>query len=112
MPFLAYMLHCADRTFYVGHTDDLDVRLWQHESGYFPTCYTATRLPVKLVWTQDFPTRHEAIEAERRIKGWSRAKKLALIRGDWSAIQRLARNPENKERASTGSAQTGKGEQR
>ncbi len=45
--------------------------------------YTAGRRPVKLVWSECFPTRDEAFAAERRIKGWSRAKKEALIAGDW-----------------------------
>jgi len=66
-------------------------------------------LPVKLVWCEEFPSRYEALSAERRLKGWSRAKKLALIRGDWPQIQALARNSEEKGRASTGSARTGAG---
>ena len=108
MPFWAYMLHCADRSFYVGHTDDLDARIGAHQSGLIRG-YTCTRLPVKLVWADEFPSRYEALQAERQIKGWSRAKKLALIRGDWSLISALARNSEEKEkRASTGSARTGR----
>ena len=87
MSFWAYMLHCADRSFYVGHTDDLDARLSAHQSASIPG-YTSTRLPVTLVWSSEFPTRYEAIQAERQIKGWSRAKKLALIRGDWKPDQR------------------------
>jgi putative endonuclease len=105
MSFWAYMLHCADRTFYVGHTDDLDLRIAQHQHGELPG-YTATRRPLKLVWSDEFPTRYEALEAERQIKGWSRAKKLALIRGDWRAISELARNSKEKGRASTSSART------
>jgi len=105
MGFWAYMLHCADRTFYVGHTDDLDARIGAHQSGLIDG-YTATRLPVTLVWCDEFPSRYEALAAERQIKGWSRAKKLALIRGDWKKISALARNSEEKERASTGSART------
>ena len=111
MGFWAYMLHCADRTFYVGHTDDLDARIGAHQSGLIDG-YTATRLPVTLVWCDEFPSRYEALAAERQIKGWSRAKKLALIRGDWKKISALARNSEEKERASTGSARTGAGEER
>ncbi len=84
------MLHCADRSFYVGHTDDLDTRIGAHQSGLIPG-YTSTRLPVALVWSDEFPTRYEALQAERQLKGWSRAKKLALIRGDWSRITELAR---------------------
>jgi predicted GIY-YIG superfamily endonuclease len=99
------MLHCSDRSFYIGHTDDLEVRLAQHEQGTFGG-HTATRSPLKLVWCDEFPSRYEALAAERQIKGWSRVKKLALIRGDWQAIRKLARNRQEQERASTGSART------
>lgn len=91
MTFWTYMLHCADRSFYVGHTDNLDQRIGQHDQGQIAG-YTQTRLPVKLVWSQGFGTRMEALEAERQIKGWSRAKKLALIREDWTLIASLARS--------------------
>ena len=84
------MLHCADRSFCVGHTEDLETRISAHQSGMVPG-YTSKRLPIVLVWSEQFPTRLEALETERRIKGWSRAKKLALIRGDWPEIQRLAK---------------------
>jgi len=90
MVFWAYMLHCRGGAFYTGHTDDLDRRLAQHKSGTIKG-FTSDRLPVELVWSQDFPTRYEALAAERQIKGWSRAKKMALIRGDWDAISRLAK---------------------
>ncbi|HEX2763510.1 MAG TPA: GIY-YIG nuclease family protein [Allosphingosinicella sp.] len=105
MAFWAYMLHCADRTFYVGHTDDLDARIGAHQSGLIPG-YAATRLPVMLVWADEFPTRYEALQAERQIKGWSRAKKLAPIRSDWALISQLARNSTDKKRALTGPART------
>ena len=108
MGLWTYMLHCADRSSYVGHSDDLDTRIGAHQSGLLPG-YTATQLPVKLVWSDEFPTRYEALQAERLIKGWSRRKKLALIRGDWESMRALARNAEEKERASTSSARTEKG---
>ncbi|GLV25360.1 GIY-YIG nuclease family protein [Sphingobium sp. Cam5-1] len=95
MPFYTYMLHCADRSFYVGHTDDLQTRVAQHEAGGIAS-YTQIRRPVKLVWSQEFSTRIEAIEAERQIKGWSRAKKLALIREDWDLISILAHSNKDK----------------
>ena len=95
MPFWTYMLHCADRSFYVGHTDDLHVRIAQHDAGTIP-CYTLNRRPIKLVWSQQFGTRMEALEAERQIKGWSRAKKLALIREDWDLISILAHSNKDK----------------
>jgi predicted GIY-YIG superfamily endonuclease/proteasome lid subunit RPN8/RPN11 len=91
MPFWTYMLHCRGDAFYIGHTDDLERRVGEHKSGSVPG-FTSGMLPVELVWSQDFPTRIEALETERRIKGWSRKKKLALIRGDWEEISRLAKS--------------------
>jgi predicted GIY-YIG superfamily endonuclease len=98
MNFFAYLLHCADASYYAGHTDNLVLRLAQHETG---ECggYTATRLPVKLAWSQEFATREEALAAEQQIKGWSRAKKEALIAGDWHRIQQLAKKNFGKEKA-------------
>ena len=108
MTFWAYMLHCRRGSFYVGQTDNLEQRMAQHSTGHFPG-FTSERLPVALVWSQEFTTRFEAIEAERRIKGWSRMKKLALIRGDWDAISRYARS-KAKDGPSTSSGQTEEGE--
>ena len=91
MTFWAYMLHCRGGKFYTGHTDDLERRMGEHRSGMVKG-FTSDRLPAELVWSQDFPTRYEALTAERQIKGWSRAKKLALIRGDWDAVSRYAKS--------------------
>ena len=90
MSFYAYMLRCSDGSYYVGHTDNLDARIGAHQSGLLPG-YTQKRRPVQLVWHQEFPERDQAFAAERQIKGWSRPKKEALIRGDWEGIQLLAR---------------------
>ena len=89
MSFWAYMLHCADGRYYVGHTDSLERRMAQHEHGGFCD-FTARRRPVALIWSETFATRDEALAAERRIKGWSRAKKDALVRGDWAGLHELA----------------------
>jgi predicted GIY-YIG superfamily endonuclease len=89
--FYTYLLRCNDGSYYAGHTDDIDVRIAQHQSGVLGG-YTAKRRPVALVWSETFPTRDEAFDAERRIKGWGRAKKEALIAGDWELIAFLARN--------------------
>ena len=102
MPFWAYMLHCRGGSFYTGHTDDLELRIAQHQAGEIAG-YTKDRLPVELVWSQEFPTRHEAMAAEQQVKGWSRAKKMALIRGDWEAVSLHAKS---KNGASTSSART------
>ncbi len=91
MSFWAYMLHCRGGVFYVGHTDDLEQRLAQHRSGVIRG-FTADRLPVQLVWSEEFAPRIEAKEAERQLKGWGRAKKMALIRGDWERISSLAKS--------------------
>ena len=88
--FYTYILKCNDDSYYTGHTDDLDVRLSQHIMGE-PKCYTSTRLPVKLAYHATFPTRQEALEAERKIKKWSRKKKEALIEENWDAISKLAK---------------------
>jgi predicted GIY-YIG superfamily endonuclease len=104
MTFWAYMLHCRGGYFYVGQTDDLERRLAQHQSGTHPG-FTADHQPVELVWSEEFTTREEAKRSEQQIKGWSRAKKLALIRGDWQRISALARK---KGSPSTGSGQTEK----
>ncbi len=91
MTFWTYLLRCSDGSYYAGHTDHLDVRLAWHATGDLPG-YTATRRPVELVWSDNFETRDVAFAAERRIKGWSRAKKEALIAGNWGRISQLARN--------------------
>jgi predicted GIY-YIG superfamily endonuclease len=96
--FWTYMLQCADGSYYVGHSEDLEYRAGQHHAGTFRDCYTFKRRPLRLVWSQAFPTRIEALEAERQIKGWRRAKKQALIASDWESIGRLARGKNRGER--------------
>jgi len=93
MPFWTYMLRCAGGRYYTGHTEDLDVRLGQHQQGYFRSCWTYKRWPVELVWCEEMPTRDEALVAERIVGGWSKGKKEALIRGDWTMVSYLARPP-------------------
>ncbi len=99
MAFWVYLLRCADGSYYTGHTDNLDVRLVQHEAGELPG-YTHDRRPVILVFSADFPTREEALSMERRLKGWSRAKKEALVRSDWDEINRLGRGKHHHQRES------------
>jgi putative endonuclease len=89
--YFVYMVLCRDRTFYTGITHDVDVRVGQHNAGVYPDCYTYTRRPVRLVFSTDFKEVLDAIAFEKQLKGWSRAKKIALVRGDWPEIVRLAR---------------------
>ena len=92
-----YMLRCADDTYYTGCTTDLDQRIYEHQTGKYDG-YTKRRRPVKLVWSEEFQTIDEAIEAERQIKKWSQAKKRALIAGDFDIIKELAQSREMRER--------------
>lgn len=91
MRFCAYILRCNDGSYYAGHTDNLEARVAQHQRGLVEG-YTTARLPVQLLWSEAFPTRDEAFAAERRVKGWSRAKNEALVAGDWDKLRMLARN--------------------
>jgi len=90
-PFFVYLLECADGSYYVGHTDDLARRMAQHDAGEIEG-YTQERRPVRLMWSQETAMREEALAAEMRLKGWSRAKKQALIAGDWERVSELARS--------------------
>jgi tRNA/rRNA methyltransferase len=103
LTYYAYLLRCSDGSFYAGHTDDLDVRLAQHQRGEAGG-YTERRRPVELVWCETFPTRDEAFAAERQIKGWRREKKEALIAGDWARVRNLASRAVLRDAASPGSA--------
>jgi putative endonuclease len=91
MGAFVYMLRCADDSFYIGTAtgDDLSKRIAQHQTGAFPG-YTYSRRPVQLVWSEHFDRITDAIAIERKVKAWSRAKKDALIRGDWSSIRKLS----------------------
>ena len=90
--YYAYMLKCADGSFYVGITNNLEQRVGQHQSGEDRGCYTFGRGPVLLVYSSDFRNVDDAIAWEKQLKGWSRAKKLALIENNWANMSELARN--------------------
>ena len=100
MDFYLYILQCVDGSYYTGHTNDLERRLAAHQSGEMGG-YTLSRRPVKLVWADVFPSREDALERERQVKGWSRLKKEALLDGNWEELQRLSRS-----RGSTSSPRT------
>jgi predicted GIY-YIG superfamily endonuclease len=89
MSFWVYILRCSDGSYYTGHTENLEKRIGMHKSGEI-TGYTSSKLPIKLVFSEEFPSREEALVSERRIKGWSRKKKEALIKGNWNEISKLA----------------------
>lgn len=89
MSFWVYILRCADNSYYTGHTDSLEKRIAEHQLGEVEG-YTSTRRPVVLVFSEEFSSREEALTLEKQIKGWSRKKKEALMRRDWTALTRLA----------------------
>jgi putative endonuclease len=100
-----YIVKCRDGSFYVGTTRSvLDIRIAQHNAGTFPG-YTKSRRPVELVFSQWFDRVTDAIEAERKLKGWSRAKKEAFIRGDMQLLQQLSkrRSPHYSKRSDASS---------
>lgn len=90
--FWVYILKCSDGRYYTGHTDNLDRRIAEHQHGGHCD-FTSRRRPVTLMWSDSFQTRIEALEAEIRIKPWSRAKKEALFCGDWEMVRHYARPP-------------------
>ena len=88
-----YILRCADGSYYTGLTkqEEPEAREWEHKGGIHKDAYTSTRRPVKLVFAENFDLVVDAIAAERRIKGWSRAKKEALMAGDWQRLMELSK---------------------
>jgi putative endonuclease len=92
-----YMLRCSDDSLYVGSAtgDDLSKRVAEHETGAYRG-YTYARRPVQLVWSEHFDRITDAIAIERKLKGWSRKKKEALIRNDWNAIRLHAKRRAGK----------------
>jgi putative endonuclease len=93
MPYVVYILECSDGSYYTGSAADLSQRLGQHEQGAAPSSYTYHRRPVKLVWTsEECKNYSQALRWERQIKGWSRVKKKALIRGDLDGIHEIVKS--------------------
>ncbi len=85
MSFYVYILKCKDDSYYAGHTDNIEKRISEHMLGKC-SGYTSSRLPVHVVFTQEFESRYEALCAERKIKKWTRVKKELLISGGWEAL--------------------------
>lgn len=96
-----YILKCADESYYVGVTSDLEKRIKQHENGEFWHCYTFNKRPIQLMFYREFDDNMKAIRFEKQLKGWSRAKKEALINGD---IEKLKELSMGKKHASSSSA--------
>jgi putative endonuclease len=109
--YYVYILRCSDNSLYIGISNDIERRLNEHQDGHLPNTYTFTRRPVLLVFAQEFTDPTQAIFFEKKLKGWSKAKKEALIKGDFDMLQTLAecRNATNsnyKENPSTALGRT------
>jgi len=95
--YYVYILKCADNSYYIGITNNLERRLQEHNSDKNFYSYTYSRRPNKLVWFETFTTPNEAISKEKQLKGWSRKKKVALINKDWDKLVEYSKNyTENK----------------
>jgi putative endonuclease len=108
-----YILECADGTYYVGSTLDLEKRLWEHQNGLGAN-YTKKRLPVKLVHSEFYNRVDDAFYREKQVQGWSRRKKQALMVENAESLIEFSKNytehgrpKEQGAAASTGSASTG-----
>jgi putative endonuclease len=95
MEYYVYMLRCSDQSIYTGKTLDIERRLVEHHLGIGGD-YTSRRRPVKLIWCEFFPSEHQAFLVERQLKGWTRAKKEALVKGDFKLLHELARCTKQK----------------
>ena len=93
-----YIVRCNDGTYYVGSTWDLDGRLWQHNNSDDGAIYTHRRRPVVLVWNAEFDSIEQAFAFEKRISGWRREKKEALMRGEYDALPELSRRKRVRDR--------------
>jgi len=99
MPFFVYILKCSNGTFYTGSTSSLYNRIYDHNLGVDPRAYTYRLRPVILVWAEEFESRIDALNIEKQVKGWSHAKKQALIDNDFDKIHNIVKK-ERKDRES------------
>lgn len=90
MPY-TYILKCADGTFYTGSTWNLEKRIWDHLNGQGAK-YTKKRLPVELVYCEEYSRIDEAYQREKQIQGWSHRKKAALIEGNIDQLIDFSKN--------------------
>ena len=101
MPY-TYIVRCSDGSYYVGSTWDVEARVWQHNSPDQGALYTRRRQPVELVWCCWFDSIEQAYLFEKQVHGWSRAKREALVRGEYGALPDLASRPSARGRDGDG----------
>ena len=98
-----YILRCADGSYYTGtyRGENIATRVSEHNNAQYPHAYTSTRLPVTLVFSESFESIADAVATERRIKGWNRAKKTAMIEGRWTDLPGLSKRTVVKRQTSS-----------
>ena len=89
--YYVYIVRCSDDSYYIGVTNNVEARVNQHQEGYDHRAYTYSRRPVELAYTEMFTEILQAIAREKQLKKWSKAKKEALIKGDYDSLPNLAR---------------------
>lgn len=97
-----YILKCSDESYYVGVTNNLESRFYQHQEGINKTCYTYKRRPLELKYFEIIEDNLQAIAREKQLKGWTRIKKEALINQNWENLIEFSKNykirfPKNKD---------------
>jgi len=85
-----YILECADGSYYVGSTKDLERRFSEHQQG-LGAKYTYNRLPVKPVYGEEYDRISDAYAREKQVQGWRRGKREVLINGDLELLPALAK---------------------
>ena len=103
--YSVYILECRDGSYYIGVTNDLERRLWEHDTGFDIGCYTYSKRPVKLKYYETTNDIKQAILREKQLKGWSRKKKQALFKEDWDELKRLSKSSVRRANPSTSSGQ-------
>ena len=88
--YTVYILKCSDGSYYTGVTNNIERRLLEHNEGENKKAYTFSRRPVKIVFEEHFHDINQAIDFEKQIKGWRRAKKEALINREWGELPELS----------------------
>ncbi len=96
--YYVYIVECSDGKYYTGVTNDVERRIWEHNTGYNINCFTYKRRPVVLKYDEHFTNINNAIAWEKQIKGWSRAKKEALFQRNWKLISELAKSKGDREK--------------
>lgn len=90
--YFVYIVECSDKSFYIVITSNLERRIDEHNIGLKINSYTYSRRPVELKWFEQFMNPNEAIKVEKQLKGWSRRKKIALIKEDWDKLVLYSKN--------------------